>query len=57
MFVAPIAAKKSMSNLSGLNLTWVFMLTGSQVPWEILKYESDRSGGNRGNIDQSIVRG
>ena len=30
---------------------------GSQVPREILKTESDRSGGYIGNFDQSIVPG
>ena len=29
----------------------------SLVPWELLKTEGDRSGGYRGNLDQSIVHG
>ena len=57
-----------MLNLTGLHTIflhnvhiWIKLgfscFNGSQVPREILKTESDRSGDYRGNLDQSIVRG
>ena len=68
MSVAPIAALKinvkvdwssrHFSKNFNIQIKHGFSCTNvSQVPREILKTESDRSGGYRGNLDQSIVHG
>ena len=63
MFVAPIAAQ-SLLVFTPFSRSFKFRnkhgfpcIDVSQVARESLETESDRSGGNRGNLDQSIVRG